>query len=101
MSSVQIVQSLGKLFTCIVKVREHEKELATQRNMAALQIMEGCSASRQTRQIWCTGCGFVSSFLAFDQGFQLIAEAYEVLSKPSTRSEYDEIHQGLGQKASA
>lgn len=63
--------------------------------------MEGCSASRQTRQIWCTGCGFVSSFLAFDQGFQLIAEAYEVLSKPSTRSEYDEIHQGLGQKASA
>jgi len=39
------------------KVREHEKELATQR-------------------------------------FQLIAEAYEVLSKPSTRSEYDEIHQG-------
>lgn len=101
MSSVQIVQSLGKLFTCIVKVRELEKELATQRNMAALQNMEGCSASRQTRQIWCTGCGFVSSFLAFDQGFQLIAEAYEVLSKPSTRSEYDEIHQGLGQKASA
>ena len=29
------------MFTCIVKVREHEKELATQRNMAALQNMEG------------------------------------------------------------
>lgn len=43
------------------KVREHEKELATQR-------------------------------------FQLIAEAYEVLSKPGTRREYDEIHQSQGQE---
>ena len=33
-------------------------------------------------------------------GFQLIAEAYEVLSKPATRKEYDELHRG-GRKRDA